>query len=51
MYDPDTSVVLHYVEKPESYISNTVNGGVYREYAAGVRFASRVSWKGVRWQV
>ncbi|EKC98356.1 Psa2p [Trichosporon asahii var. asahii CBS 8904] len=29
VYDPDTSVVLHYVEKPESYISNTVNGGVY----------------------
>lgn len=39
MYDPDTSVVLHYVEKPESYISNTVNGGVYREYAARDWFA------------
>lgn len=32
VYDPETSVVLHYVEKPESYISNTVNGGVYCEY-------------------
>jgi len=28
--DPETSQVLHYVEKPESWISNTVNGGVYR---------------------
>lgn len=29
--DPETSQVLHYVEKPESWISNTVNGGVYSE--------------------
>lgn len=35
VYDADTSVVLHYVEKPESYISNTVNGGVYCECDAG----------------
>lgn len=27
--DPSTSQVLHYVEKPDSWISNTVNGGVY----------------------
>ena len=29
--DPETSQILHYVEKPESWISNTVNGGVYRD--------------------
>lgn len=29
--DPESSQMLHYVEKPESYISSTVNGGVYRE--------------------
>lgn len=23
------SLVLHYVEKPETYISNMVNGGIY----------------------
>jgi mannose-1-phosphate guanylyltransferase len=27
--DPETKQMLHYVEKPESWISNTVNGGVY----------------------
>ncbi|ORX38427.1 nucleotide-diphospho-sugar transferase [Kockovaella imperatae] len=29
VHDPETSQVLHYVEKPESWISNMVNGGVY----------------------
>lgn len=29
--DPETQQMLHYVEKPESWISNTVNGGVYCE--------------------
>ena len=29
--EPSTSQVLHYVEKPDSWISNTVNGGVYRK--------------------
>jgi hypothetical protein len=32
--DPETKQMLHYVEKPESWISNTVNGGVYRESAS-----------------
>ncbi|CAD6577166.1 MAG: Proteasome subunit alpha type-2 [Tremellales sp. Tagirdzhanova-0007] len=27
--NPETSQMLHYVEKPESWISNIVNGGVY----------------------
>lgn len=27
--DPSTAHVLHYVEKPDSWISNMVNGGVY----------------------
>ncbi|WVF67434.1 hypothetical protein IAT40_002190 [Kwoniella sp. CBS 6097] len=27
--DPETQQMLHYVEKPESWISNTVNGGIY----------------------
>ena len=31
VHDPTTSQVLHYVEKPEAWISNMVNGGVYRE--------------------
>lgn len=26
--------MVHYVEKPDSFISNTVNGGVYREFTA-----------------
>ena len=30
--DSATSQVLHYVEKPDSWISNMVNGGVYREH-------------------
>ncbi|KAK1927222.1 nucleotide-diphospho-sugar transferase [Papiliotrema laurentii] len=29
VHDPDSHQVIHYVEKPESWISNTVNGGVY----------------------
>jgi len=28
--------MLHYVEKPESWISNTVNGGVYREFQSSL---------------
>ena len=32
VHDPDSAQVLHYVEKPESWISNVVNGGVYREF-------------------
>lgn len=31
VHDPSSAQVLHYVEKPESWISNMVNGGVYRE--------------------
>lgn len=31
VHEPSTNQVLHYVEKPESWISNTVNGGVYCE--------------------
>ncbi|WVQ71947.1 hypothetical protein IAR50_001489 [Cryptococcus sp. DSM 104548] len=27
--DPETNQMVHYVEKPEGWISNTVNGGVY----------------------
>lgn len=27
--NPDTSQALHYVEKPESFISDTINTGVY----------------------
>jgi len=34
--DPETSQMLHYVEKPESWISNTVNGGVYREFQSSL---------------
>lgn len=29
VHDPTSHQVVHYVEKPESWISNTVNGGVY----------------------
>jgi ADP-glucose pyrophosphorylase len=36
--DP-SSLVLHYVEKPESWISNMVNGGVYRECGDAMRRA------------
>jgi mannose-1-phosphate guanylyltransferase len=34
--DPETSQMLHYVEKPESWISNTVNGGVYRKFQSSL---------------
>ncbi|WWC63373.1 uncharacterized protein I303_105973 [Kwoniella dejecticola CBS 10117] len=27
--EPESSLMVHYVEKPDSWISNTVNGGVY----------------------
>ena len=27
--DPTSSLAKHYVEKPESFISDTINGGVY----------------------
>jgi len=27
--NPQTQQALHYVEKPDSYISDTINGGVY----------------------
>jgi len=30
VHDPASQQVLHYVEKPEAWISNMVNGGVYR---------------------
>ena len=36
MSDPETSQMLHYVEKPESWISNTVNGGVYRKFQSSL---------------
>lgn len=29
VHDPETAQVLHYVEKPQGWISNTANGGVY----------------------
>ncbi|KAI5455332.1 hypothetical protein NCC49_000146 [Naganishia albida] len=29
VHDPETSQVLHYVEKPEKWISSLINGGVY----------------------
>jgi len=29
VYDPTSHEVLHYVEKPSSYISSTINCGVY----------------------
>jgi hypothetical protein len=31
VHDPETAQVLHYVEKPESWISSLINGGIYRE--------------------
>lgn len=31
VYDQASNQMLHYVEKPDSWISNTVNGGVYCE--------------------
>ena len=27
--NPETHQALHYVEKPESFISDTINGGIY----------------------
>jgi mannose-1-phosphate guanylyltransferase len=29
VHDPSSSQVLHYVEKPEKWISNLINGGIY----------------------
>jgi mannose-1-phosphate guanylyltransferase len=38
--DPENEgQVLHYVEKPESWISDIVNGGVYRESHLTMRAA------------
>jgi mannose-1-phosphate guanylyltransferase len=34
VHEPQTHQVVHYVEKPDSFISNTVNGGVYRKRVA-----------------
>ncbi len=36
VHDPASAQVLHYVEKPESWISSLINGGIYRGCCAGL---------------